>query len=723
MATAPAPPLDALARTAATATVRADQLRALDDLIARTYPTPTTLAAFHLLRSTPTVGTKLALEFVARMPEPIPAALLLLAAQLIQVRAAPVQLRLAVAGKLLASLPDTPRSAGPVIRSVTAGLSKSRRLERMIQLQSRVETCAVLDEMVRNGEQRVKWKCPKCAAKLTRREFIRHLWAEHRLRFDRGTAYDPRGTVESAVNAAAAGTSSEAVESAFTATRFYFPEASYAQVLQGVAARQRLAGAALPPTLLKAAEDQKAGLCPSCLTPIPDPIPTLPPPLALGGGRLAGDGYAVQVTETSLGQTATTETPAGPVPLGPDALRFGPRGFAVLVAAPLLAVIVLTVSLLPSRFASPGWVAVLASLGAWLLYWAVRSARTPLPVPDDLAVELGWRTLAPGVGRSRSVVRFLTRLCRASAGVGSTVDRVPKVWQWVEQAEMLAEKSADHAQFLAAVQALQAFDGVTFGKDKLGGLAVAFGRFVRGEAGPIYAEAMAEFALTSGQLTAGETARLAVSLTAESFDAGLLPGDMVCVVRLLPWVRRLLGRPTATLLQHRYALWRGRNSEPWATVGKAASIFELVASAPSTARRILAAHPDALFKIDLPDGADRDLGDTVMTPRGVIVGGKVLTDPNDSLSLSRSPSGSGWWLVLGAEKLTLDRRLTTDVVNAVRAWVRYWAAKQVPQADAADRANPARVAKLLAAVKVTCPLCGTVCACRAGRVAEPWPLA
>jgi len=723
MATPPFQPLDALARQAATAPVRADQLRALDDLIARTYPTPATLAAFHLLRSTPTVGTKLALEFVARMPEPIPAALLPLAAQLIEVRTTPVQLRLAVAGKLLASQPDTPNAARPIIRSVTAGLSKSRRLERMIQLQSRVETCAVLDEMVRNGERRVKWKCPKCAAKLARREFIRHLWAEHRLRFDRGTAYDPRGTVESAVNAAAAGTSPEAVESAFTATRFYFPEASFAQVLQGVAARQRLVGSPLPPALLKAAEDQKAGLCPSCLTAIPDPIPPLPPPLASGSGRLAGDGYEVQVTETSLGQTATAETPAGPVPLGPDARRFGPRGLAVLVTAPLLALVLLVVLPFPRRLASPGWVAVGLSSAAWVLYYAVRSARAPLPSPDDRAVEIAWESLAPTVGRSRKAVRFLTRLCRASAGVGATVDRVPKVWQWVEQAEVLAEKSADHAQFLAAVQALQAFDGVTFGKDKLGGLAVAFGRFTRGEAGAGYAEAMAEFALTSGQLTAGESARLAVALTAESFDAGLLPGDLAAVVRQLPWVRRLLGRPTATVLQHRYAIWRGRNSEPWSPVGKAASVFELVASAPSTARRILATHPDALLKIDLPDGADRDLGDTVMTPRGVIVGGKVLTDPDGGFSLARSPSGSGWWLVLGAEKITLDRRLTPDVATAVRAWVRYWATKQVPQAEAADRTNPARVAKLLAAVKVTCPLCGTVCACRAGRVADPWPLA
>jgi len=722
MAVPPTPPLDALVRIAVTAGVRADQLRAVDDLIARTYPTPQTVAAFNLLRTSGPDGTKRAMEFVARMPEPIPPALLLLAAQALQIRTTPIQLRLAVAGKLLASVPDTPQSVGPIVRSVTAGMSKSRTLERMIQLQSRVETCRVLDDMVWTGERRVMWKCPKCAVKLHRREFIRHLWDDHRMRFDRGVAYDPRGAVETAVNEAAAGTSPEAVESAFAVTTFYFPEASLAQVLQGVASRQRLTGAAIPAALTKAATDRNAGLCPSCLTAIPEPIPPLPPPLALGGGRLAGDGYAVQVTDTALGQSATVATPDGAQAMGSAARQFSPRGYAVLVTAPLLLVVVLTVALMPSRLASPGWVAVVLSVLAWLLYWAVQSSRSPLASPDDRAVELAWETLAPGVGRSKKAVRFLTRLCRSSAGAGSTVDRVPKVWQWVEQAEVLAEKSAAHAQFLAAVQALQAFDGVTFGKDKLGGLAVAFGRFVRGAAGAVYAEAMAEFALTSGQLTTGEMARLAILLTAESFEAGLLPGDLVRVVRSLPWVRRLLGRPTATVLQHRYAVWRGRNTEPWAAVGKAASIFELVQSAPATARRVLAAHPDAVLKVDLPDSADRDLGDTVLTPKGLVVGGKVLSDPTDGFALSRSPSGSGWWLVLGVERLTLDRRLTTDVVNVIREWVKYWAAKQVPQAAAADRSNPAKVAKLLAAVAVACPLCGVTCACRAGKVGEPWPL-
>lgn len=722
MTAPPTQPLDALARLAATATARADQLRALDDLIRRTYPTPQTVTAFTQLRNSGADGPRRAMEFVARMPEPIPPALLLLAAQALQIRTTPVQLRLAVAGKLLASVPDNPQSVGPIVRSVTAGLSKSRTLERMIQLQSRVETCKTLDDMVRAGEKRVKWKCPKCQRKLHRREFIRHLWDDHRLRFDRGAAFDPRGSVETAVNAAAAGTSAEAVEEAFTATTFYFPEASLAQVLQGVVSRQRQAGAGVPASLLKAATDQNAGLCPSCLTAIPDPIPPLPPPLALGGGRLAGDGYAVQVRETSLGHAATAETPDGPVALGAAARRYAPRGYAVLVTAPLLLVVILTVALFPSRFASPGWVAVGLSVLAWLLYWGVRSSRPPLPLPDDRAVEIAWESLTAGVGRSKKAVRFLTRLCRASAGAGSSVDRVPKVWQWVEQAEVLAEKSAAHAQFLAAAQVLQAFDGVTFGKDKLTGLAVALGRFLRGEAGAVYAEALAEFVLASGQLTAGETARAAVLLTAEAFEAGMLPGDIVRVVRYLPWLRRLLGRPTATALQHRYAAWRGRNTQPWSAVGAATSIFELAAASPATARRVLTAHPDAVLKIELPDNADRDLGDTVMTPNGVIVGGKVLTDPTDGFALSRSPSGSGWWLVLGMERLTLDRRLTTDVVNVIREWVKYWAAKQVPQADAADRTSPAKVAKLLAGVVVECPLCAAACVCRTGRVGDPWPL-
>jgi len=709
-------------RAALAAKDRAAQLRALDDLIVRTYPGPQSMAAFQTLAGANGAGSRLALEFVARMPDPVPKGVLLLAAQRLPDRANPLPLRLAVAGKLLASLPDTVQAVGPIVRSITAGLSRSRTLERMLQLQSRVARSATLDDMVRTAEARVKLTCPKCRVKLTRPELIVHLWFKHRLIFERGQALDPRSVVEKVVERTAAERSSAMPEEAFRATADYFPDSEPLQVLQAVAARQR-STASIPLPLVEAATDAEQSLCPACLTPQPDRIRPLPPPLALGPNRIAGDGFAVRVTETSSSQSVEVRTPETARTIRPGTRRqFGPRGFSVLVALPFFAVFLLAEWIVPPRTAPPFGLAVVLAILAWGLYAAVRYTRPGLPAPAVRSFDDAWQEIAANLSPTNATVRFLTRLCLSSFGRGTPGERSGTLRNLIEATAARADGNPAFVQLLAAAQALQVADGTDLGKDRVNGLARLFEGVWRGERGVESAEYLAEIASNPMQLASGEARRLALLLMASAFESGLLPQDLSAMFPYLPWLRMAMGMPTPMRLQVACAVWRGQKSEPWWNVGPAVTLFELAKQSPAGSRKILVSCPEALLKLTLPEAVQRTLGDVLLTPRGLMIGTALLTDPDMAIDLGRSPRGSGWILKLGREFINLDRKLPTEMIPVFSAWLRYRVDKLIPSAESITRSNAAKLRTLLDPLASACTLCGAESIGRTGKVADPWPL-
>ncbi len=709
-------------RLAVAAKDRAAQLRALDALIARTYPGPQSMAAFQLLLGTGVLGSRIALEFVARMPDPVPKGVMLLAAQQLPDRTNPLLLRLTVAGKLLTSLPDSVQAVGPIVRSITAGLSRSRTLERMIQLQSRVDRSDTLDEMIRTTEARVKLKCPKCRVKLTRPELIVHLWFEHRLIFERGQALDPRSVVEKVVERASADRSPALPEEAFRATANYYPDSAPLQVLQAMAARQR-STATIPLPLVEAASAGDFVLCPVCLAPRPDRIPPLPPPLAFGSNRIAGDGHSVLVRETASSRIVEIRTPESARTILPGTRRqFGPRGFSVLVALPFFAIFLIADGIVPFRVAPPFGLAVFLAILGWGLYAAVRSTRPSLPPLAVRCVDVAWREIAANLSPTVATVRFLTRLCLTSFGKGTPGERTATVRSLIEATAARADGDSAFVQLLTAAQALQVADGTDLGKDRVNGLARMFEAVWPGERTVESAEYLAEIASNRMVLGSGEARRLTLLLMASAFESGLLPQDMLAMFPYLPWLRMAMGMPTPMRLQVACAVWRGKNSEPWAHIGTAVTLFELAKKSPAASRKILVACPDALLKLTMPEAVQRTLGDVLLTPRGLVIGNSLLTDPDIAIDLGRSPRGSGWILKLGREFINLDRKLPSEMIPVFSAWLRYRVDKLLPLAETITRSNPAKVRTLLGPLADTCALCGAESIGRTGKVADPWPL-
>src|SRR5207249_4654512 len=70
---------------------------------------------------------------------------------------------------------------------------------------------------------------------------------------------------------------------------------------------------------------------------LPEPVRPLPLPLVLLDGRLAGDGYAVEVGGASWVRTLRVETPERELNAGLDRKRLlGPRGIGTLAALVIL---------------------------------------------------------------------------------------------------------------------------------------------------------------------------------------------------------------------------------------------------------------------------------------------------------------------------------------------------------------------------------------------------
>ncbi len=673
---------------------------------------------FHLLLASEPDGPRLALEYVSRLPGQLSSDLVRAAIPPLSDRAVPAPVRLAAAAKLLDAVPDEPRAVGAVVHAATAGLSRSRALERMYQLQSRVEKCDALDATVAVAEGTVRLRCPRCPARLTRRELIPHLWHLHRLAYQAGQARDPRTLLDAAITTAATAEESEGIDHSYLLAAQYYPDSDPRQVLQALAAR----GASDPTQtdrLLDRAADEGAGLCPVCLSAVPDPVPPVPPPANVSDGRVSADGYSVDVADGPGGRTLTVSMPGVAPVREPDGSRRSPRQAAVLVALPLLLLAALAVAVVPARVANPAWVGLWLGLVGWMAYLAVRLARRPLPDRIERAVDLAWSRLAPVVGRTPPALRFLTRLARSSLGAGDPVARGGTVFELVQHAAVLADKGAAQQQLLAAVRVLEVLDQGRIGRERVVGLVGVFDPFLRGELGPAYAEAAAETLLASDALWQGDAERLGVLVVGTAFENGLTPADLVTVGRFCPAFRRVAldARPDHLALLH--AVWRGRNSRPWAAIGDAATAFELARETPAAGRRILAEFPDTLLRVDVGELAEAELGPVLVTVRGVAVAGFTVADPDAAVEMTLTPDGRR--LLFGPHRLVLSSRIPARVADELRRWLKYRAATLFPEAERLPPRGPgSRVVGMLAPLAVACPLCDTRIVLRAGQMGTPW---
>ena len=198
----------------------------------------------------------------------------------------PVPIRIAFAARLLRYVPDRERAIRRVARALTVDLSPSRALHRLRQLQNQTDNCTALDSFIDRREKRVELACPRCHKRLPRVEMVKHLWHEHGLTLELGKTRAVERVVEE-------------LQEQHSATGGIEPLDRVANQTGTTGLRKWLANDEPPAEelapLLAAASERGAGLCPACFAELPGAVAPLPEPLTLARGRLAGDGFAVEV--------------------------------------------------------------------------------------------------------------------------------------------------------------------------------------------------------------------------------------------------------------------------------------------------------------------------------------------------------------------------------------------------------------------------------------------
>jgi hypothetical protein len=242
--------------------------------------------------------------------------------------------------------------------------------------------------------------------------------------------------------------------------------------------------------------------------------------------------------------------------------------------------------------------------------------------------------------------------------------------------------------------------------------------FFSGQSSPSFLEAVAEIILTDAEVSPTDRLRLRLLILESAFQQQLGPKDLAFLLRFLPNFRTLLQDPPAAWLRLVYAVWRGRNTEPWQAVGKARTLFELARNHPSTARKVLAHTPTALLKLELPDTVDRQLGDVCLSLEGLTLAGVSLSDTSLTLDLIRSPRGAGYVLVLGPHRVQIDRKIPPETLNLLWNWVQFYQTKLLGLPTPGMRTSTVR--ELLSEIICECGNCGTVSLGTIGQVGEIW---
>ncbi len=690
--------------------------RRLDDL-ARDAATPADrLAVANAFLAAGPGGRVAALEWLLRWTGLVPPPLVIAYLPRLADATVPAPLRLAAAARLLSLIPDRLPVVRPLAKALTAGLSPLRGLDRLRQLQHRLDASNALDQLIDRKELRVKVVCPRCAVRLPRVVMVEHLWHDHRLFLDGGKVLTPDALLDRFRKRYADRGDPAALDRAWLAATAFDPAADPLETLRAWLAGGDPTGRELDP-LLDRARERGAGLCPECFTGVPAAYPPLGPPLAVGHGRLAGDGYAVEVGTSGWLRTLRVTTPDGVTRDGPDGGHaLGPRA-----AATLAALVPALLAVVAAGLWSPTAVGVLFVVAA-VVYAAVRLTRRPPPDPDRRAVDAAWTVLARRLVDRGSGPLFLARLARTSLGRGSHARRAGVLRSLLAWADGVADGADETLPLAASAHVLRVDDGGRMGRDRLAGVADLVAGVFKGDRPLPFAEyALATYLDRPDPPTAGERRRLRVLLIGAAFDAGLKARDLLAVSAVAPAVGRATATEPAHLLGLLYGVWATRNRPRPDAVERMETVFDVCRNSPTLAAGWLDSFPD-LLTVYRPDPMfEHDLGPVFICGRGVAVGRQYVSNPAAEVSVGRPPSWSrGSELTVGTRRFALRHRPTVEDRNAIRGLLHFRHDVLLPFVENyLEPHAPAALDRLLEPLGKPCPRCGMACVAVPGEVGVP----
>jgi hypothetical protein len=624
------------------------------DLAAVTRSADTTAAVTNRLLAEGERGARVFVEWLAQLRVRVPEAVLLRVPPTLAGASIPEPVRARAAARAIRSSHDRKAFLAVLVPHLTAGRSPLEALVILRQVQSLVRRSAALDAVIARRERRLKLACPRCSARLGRAALAAHLYEVHNLVLDEGRAVSPGRIAQAVRKRYAAGRDTTLLDRA--------AQLGGRAALRRWAARTGATAADVRP-LCGGAAERGHGLCPRCLGELPPSVPPLPPPLTLAGGRLTGEGYSVRVGGWGGLRAYAVETPAGVIRAGLDGRRaIGPRVFGTLAAGAVIATAIGGAGLgFGGRPSAAGLTILTIGIGA--AYLGARFVRPPLPPVEERAVERAWSTLPPRLSVGPVRDRFLTRLCRVSAGVGDPEARAALL------ARIRAEARTPGLR--AAVGFLQRDDAGRLGADRVAGVGELIAAGFRGDETLDYAEHAAELFLTRDPPpSAADRARLRVLALDAAFVAGYSPRALVELWAACPALRRLMAVVPLSRLGLQYAVWSWKENPPWDGLDGSGTVFELARVAPTLGGRLLAAHPDLLLYVRPPAPIEEALGWVLVCARGVVIGDRLVADPDAEVRAETGAFGGRATLVFGPHRLTLPKQPLRPFVLALQQLLR-----------------------------------------------------
>ncbi|MGL4420495.1 MAG: hypothetical protein ACRCZF_07515, partial [Gemmataceae bacterium] len=289
-----------------------------------------------------------------------------------------------------------------------------------------------------------------------------------------------------------------------------------------------------------------------------------------------------------------------------------------------------------------------------------------------------------------------------------------------EQIAVLATKSVRHQQLFGTAIALECRDFAELGKEFVNHLLQHFEGFFRGEFHPQAFHAFAEALTASRILSDPDAARLRVLVAELAFDLGYSPAELTEMARALPTLGRVLGG-TPDWLQQLYRVWRLQEDASLPRTGRVETVFEFARRSPATSGRTLAQEPDLYFLERFDSEAESILGTMMIARRGISVAGVLMADPASEVVLVPNPAGPGAVLLLGVQRVALQRRPSNQALALIRAWLAFRGREILAEPDAsATRLAPRRLVQLLRPLMTHCRECQTATIAVPGQLGIRW---
>jgi hypothetical protein len=600
----------------------------------------------HLAGTADRSSRLFALELATRLPPPLERTLLPVLRPLLQDRTLPVGAQFAAVIMLLQTTGKTGPAAVELIRSFVTGLDKTQVQERLDALQQRLGKVPALEEMRSRLDAKLSQHCPRCGEPFQRSELADHLWQTHGLVLDGPFVREPWSLIEDWLSEAAEKNNPDLLARCFELAQHADPEHGLARLERSLKSR----GMATDGAPTRAGKTATASTCPRCGAPLhaAKELPILR--LNRSHGRLSAGGYVVELSEAGMTPRLLIETPEGVVHDGPEpGQRWTHRGAIIVWVAPPLLLGFLLALLLPRPEAAVA-VSFLAALLAFLFVWFRGYVGD---AASDRAVDYAWALLVPKLhadGFSADDSAFLAGLAEASVGHGKPHTRERALENAIDRTEHTLDSRPEALVHLALLWRLTIADAARLGRDPVLLTARQIHRCLSVALPLTFAERLLS-GWHSDWLTAGNRARLRVVVCAHALDSDLNAADLLEAGRLAPALGDLLGiqqTDDLTALRH---LWSLRTRQPWGErCGEAFTVFDLAEQA-GLASRLLEQCPDLLLYQFLAGAERAEHGPEALLicRRGVVFGGKLISQPRQAHELPIRPDRVTAWLGYLAE--------------------------------------------------------------------------